>query len=499
MDKTEHERVGPTGPTAASATQLPAEDPWTDPGHAGYARGPAGQAPESSHPAYETVRLLRRLMAEVAPTRLEAAASPTARPRARGPAREAPLEAPQDAAVEPDAAALTALERRMQSLCARLAELERTAAPPPPLPELSALVPLQALVGAISVEVGRLRQPAVPVEATVPAAAGPAEVTMPAAGASAAAPADVPAPAAALLSVVSPVAPEAPPQRTARRGAIGIWIALGALALVLGAVVLDQVVRAIPPAVGPAQPAPPQSSVVASPPLPAASSTYPAAPPARLVRPAAPVAPATAAGPKPDASPTPVAAGPGRTPPLPAVLGPAAPTPDPGAGSPAPAAAPPQLAVSPAPAPAPAPGVVVVDGPGPAARDQARPSGPGIAPTPNAPGPRAPAAAIPTGSSAAGPAATAPAPVVVRAIADAWIQVLDRSGTVVFSRVLHAGDSWTPPGPGLFLTTGNAGGTELVVNGVAGRPLGAAGAVLHQIPLDPARPASGRRPVASSG
>ncbi|MDE2583526.1 MAG: DUF4115 domain-containing protein [Rhodospirillales bacterium] len=79
------------------------------------------------------------------------------------------------------------------------------------------------------------------------------------------------------------------------------------------------------------------------------------------------------------------------------------------------------------------------------------------------------------------------AAVVVHATADAWISVLDSSGVVVASRLLHAGENWTPPRPGLLLTTGNAGGTELVVNGVAGPPLGANGAVRHMIPLDPAR------------
>ncbi|MGH7044570.1 MAG: DUF4115 domain-containing protein [Acetobacteraceae bacterium] len=85
-----------------------------------------------------------------------------------------------------------------------------------------------------------------------------------------------------------------------------------------------------------------------------------------------------------------------------------------------------------------------------------------------------------------------PAPVVVHAIADAWIAVHDAAGATVFSRLLRTGESWTPPRPGLLLTTGNAGGTELVVNGVAGPPLGANGVVLHLVPLDPARLTGGR-------
>lgn len=101
------------------------------------------------------------------------------------------------------------------------------------------------------------------------------------------------------------------------------------------------------------------------------------------------------------------------------------------------------------------------------------------------------AAAMPT---AAEDAALAAAPALaVRATADAWIEVRDAKGTVLFSHLLHAGDSWTvPPGPALAMTTGNAGGTELVTNGVASPPLGPSGAVLRNVPLSPppASPAS---------
>jgi cytoskeleton protein RodZ len=59
--------------------------------------------------------------------------------------------------------------------------------------------------------------------------------------------------------------------------------------------------------------------------------------------------------------------------------------------------------------------------------------------------------------------------------------------------VLHAGESWpVPDEPGLLLTAGNAGGTEIAVNGKPGAPLGAAGSVLHGYALTPpaAKPAS---------
>lgn len=66
---------------------------------------------------------------------------------------------------------------------------------------------------------------------------------------------------------------------------------------------------------------------------------------------------------------------------------------------------------------------------------------------------------------------------IVRAIVDSWLQVRDRAGATVFSRVPRAGESWSVPSqPGLTLTTGNAGGTVLVVDGMASAPLGASGA-----------------------
>ena len=122
-------------------------------------------------------------------------------------------------------------------------------------------------------------------------------------------------------------------------------------------------------------------------------------------------------------------------------------------------------------------------------------------PAPIAASPVAVAARMPAGPPArtavSGPAPArsatpAPtAPIVVRFTGDAWIHVLDPTGKVVLSRLMHAGESWTPPAPGLLLTTGNAGATELVVNGVASPPLGGTGTVLHLVPLDPARPRRG--------
>ena len=76
--------------------------------------------------------------------------------------------------------------------------------------------------------------------------------------------------------------------------------------------------------------------------------------------------------------------------------------------------------------------------------------------------------------------------IVLRASADAWIMLKDRSGAVLLQRVLKTGETLAvPPRPDLLLTTGNAGGTEILVDGVAAPPIGGSGGVRRDLPLDP--------------
>ncbi|WP_158930921.1 helix-turn-helix domain-containing protein [Acidisphaera sp. S103] len=76
--------------------------------------------------------------------------------------------------------------------------------------------------------------------------------------------------------------------------------------------------------------------------------------------------------------------------------------------------------------------------------------------------------------------------IVLRATADAWMQVKDHSGAVLLNKTLKAGDSWpVPPRTDLLLTTGNAGGTDIEVDGAPTPSLGGSGAVRRDIPLDP--------------
>ena len=108
-----------------------------------------------------------------------------------------------------------------------------------------------------------------------------------------------------------------------------------------------------------------------------------------------------------------------------------------------------------------------------------------VAPTPApapAPAPAAPAAVAQAPQAAADPP---PAHIVVHAKADSWIQVRDKSGQVLLNRVLRGGETWAVPDrPSLLLTTGNAGGTELLVDGTATAALGNDGAVRRDLPLD---------------
>jgi len=76
--------------------------------------------------------------------------------------------------------------------------------------------------------------------------------------------------------------------------------------------------------------------------------------------------------------------------------------------------------------------------------------------------------------------------ILLRANADAWMQVRERGGHVLLNRVLRGGESWAvPKGPALLLTTGNAGGTELLVDGETTPSLGPPGAVRRDIALEP--------------
>ncbi len=129
-----------------------------------------------------------------------------------------------------------------------------------------------------------------------------------------------------------------------------------------------------------------------------------------------------------------------------------------------------------------------------------------FAPPAFAPPAFAPPAFSPSSAAAAIPAAALPAAappadgtrIVLRARADAWVQVRDKQGVVLLNRVLRNGETWPVPAKSqLLLTTGNAGGTELLVDGLATASLGADGAVRRDLPLDPDLIRDGKLAIAS--
>jgi cytoskeleton protein RodZ len=172
---------------------------------------------------------------------------------------------------------------------------------------------------------------------------------------------------------------------------------------------------------------------------------------------------------------------------VPAQLAPLAVPPEPPVVKPAPAPVQSAKPTPPAPTGTPAVASVAPAGP-PAAGSPAAGSPAAGSPAAGTAVASAPAAAAPA-SAAAASAAALPGK-VIQATADSWVEVKDASGNILFSKLMHAGDSWPVPDmPGLTLTAGNAGGTDIADNGTAGPPLGGTGTVVHNFALTAPSPA----------
>ena len=97
-----------------------------------------------------------------------------------------------------------------------------------------------------------------------------------------------------------------------------------------------------------------------------------------------------------------------------------------------------------------------------------------------------PVAVIPPAPPAPPPAPPETNRLVLRFKADSYVQVREKQGPVLLNRVMRAGETWpVPKEPGLLLTTGNAGGTEIVLDGVTAAPLGGSGVVRRDVSLEP--------------
>lgn len=101
------------------------------------------------------------------------------------------------------------------------------------------------------------------------------------------------------------------------------------------------------------------------------------------------------------------------------------------------------------------------------------------------------AAAVAAGSGVAGtsPAGSqtgnAAGNIEIHARADCWVQIRDADQSIVFSRVLKAGESYRVPRSGLSMRTGNAGALAILVDGKPTPALGGLGTLRRNVALEP--------------
>lgn len=82
---------------------------------------------------------------------------------------------------------------------------------------------------------------------------------------------------------------------------------------------------------------------------------------------------------------------------------------------------------------------------------------------------------------------------VLRSKGGGYVLVKQRLGRTLLGRALQPGETWPIPAEtDLLLTTANAGGLELVVDGKVTQTMGAAGAVLTDLALDPVLAKAGK-------
>ena len=82
--------------------------------------------------------------------------------------------------------------------------------------------------------------------------------------------------------------------------------------------------------------------------------------------------------------------------------------------------------------------------------------------------------------------------IVVRAVFDSYVLIRDADDKLLLTKVLRRGDSYrVPDQSGLTMLTGNAGGLQIEVDGQQAPAVGAVGAIVRNISLDPQRLQSG--------
>lgn len=75
--------------------------------------------------------------------------------------------------------------------------------------------------------------------------------------------------------------------------------------------------------------------------------------------------------------------------------------------------------------------------------------------------------------------------IILKIVQNSWVEIKDKEGKEVVSRVLKAGDKYfVPSRPDLFMSLGNSGGVRIEIGGEDLPNLGSPGQVLRNVPLD---------------
>jgi cytoskeleton protein RodZ len=74
--------------------------------------------------------------------------------------------------------------------------------------------------------------------------------------------------------------------------------------------------------------------------------------------------------------------------------------------------------------------------------------------------------------------------IVIRAVAASWVEIVRDNGEEVMAKLMQVGDSYVVEGnTRLYLSTGNAGGLEIVIGSDDPRPIGETGQIVRDLPL----------------
>ena len=74
--------------------------------------------------------------------------------------------------------------------------------------------------------------------------------------------------------------------------------------------------------------------------------------------------------------------------------------------------------------------------------------------------------------------------ITIRAVAASWVEIVRDNGEEVMAKLMQVGDSYVVEGnTRLYLSTGNAGGLEIVIGSDDPRPIGETGQIVRDLPL----------------